>query len=240
MALPKAYVGKTNPTVFNIGTVAEISPATYKDTSKYTTVKFKIAPRGSGSEVRGFMTFYPGALQGVRDTQFETMQYGQNVARVLDEKFYKGYNPQINSFDQYCGLAKLQGLCGSEKVFDDISTRIVKAFDAAVDQEEFLEKLDEILSELVGTTVGFITKQQWETTDETYERNGKTYAVKIPGRYNEIAGFFYVTEEVLDTIDDVISQYNSRNTSKDAYPGHKAVKFYSREVPFDGFGTTEN
>ena len=241
MAFTKAFTQKVLPTAYCIGTVSEISEPTYKESSGYTTVKFKIAPVGSGKKCMSWMTFYPGALADQKETKNQKRQFGQNIARVLDKKYYQGYDPRLNDFDQYTGLGKLEGLCGSPEVFDQVSNKVIEAFETAASMEDFLPVFHELLEPLVGTKVGYIMKQQFVDSGDTKEVNGKIYAIKIPGQYLELAGMFYPDEKTLEIIDSVVDDYNNRTPSAtETYPDHKAVKYYTNEIPFDTFAAGDN
>lgn len=238
MALPKAFTSRVLPTAYCIGTVSEISEPTFKPTSGYTTVKFKINPAGSGKKCMSFMTFYPNALNGEREGKNQQRQYGQNVARILDKKYYQGFDPRLNDFDQYTGLGKFEGLCGSPEKFDEISSAVQAAYVSAASMEDFLPQLHELLEPLVGTKVGYIMKQQFVATEEV---NEKGYAIKVPGQYLELAGFFYPDAKTFEVIDSVVDDYNNRPpNSKESYPEHRAVKYYTNEIPFDTYAAGEN
>jgi len=195
---------ESKPTLFCIGEVASIGPTapSKKENSPYLVTPVEITPLGSANQKgRLWITwspefFRPGYSPNTEEDAGMKMVYSNNVARE-----HKGYNPVSSEFGktQSVGLAHLQGIAGSEAAADELAGKLQTAYSESSDVDTLVEKVDKIFAELVGNTVGYVLKQQWTATSE---KNEKGYAVKVRGKYYEVAGFFFPTEKSYKDIVD--------------------------------------
>lgn len=217
------------PTLFCIGSIEEVEPTKSSSTGDYYVTKFKIAPAGSANQgAQIWMTWHPEFLRPGYNTMKEESRgmkflYDSHIIRE-----HKGFNVQSSEYGktQNVGLASLQGLCGSEERFGEIATELQQAFTEST-EENLLEKVDEIFQSLVGTSVGYVLKQQWVKTDAV---NDKGYAVKVRGKYYETAGLFYPTEGELEKITKAVERAKAKDASTSCWI------CFDAEVPFSTAG----
>lgn len=218
------------PTLFCIGEIAEVEATRPSKSGEYYVTTFKINPLGSANQkATVWMTWHPEFLRPGYNTMKEEsnamkMLYDSNIIRE-----HKGFNVHSSEYGktQTVGLATLQGMCGSEERFIEVATQLQEAFSESPDAETLVEKVDVIFQSLVGNTVGYCLKQQWVKTDAV---NDKGYAVKVRGKYYEVAGLFYATEGELAKINKAVEKAKDKDASTQVWV------CFDNEVPFSTAG----
>jgi len=206
------------PTLYCIGEIEEIVPTKLSGSEKYFVTYFKVKPLAAakyGAKV--WLTWHPDFLKTGYNTMQEEdrgkkMVYDNNIIR--DPKRFSAASSPFGK-NQTVGLANLQGLCGSDEAFGKIGNALHEAYNNTPEIDDLPTKVDEIFSELVGTTIGYCLKQQW--TDSEGVVNEKGYPVKVRGKYYETAGLFYPTKENYVAITTEVEKAKAKDASISCY-----------------------
>lgn len=236
------------PTLFQVGRVVEISPSRVgksgscfvkdiiiegNESAKVSssTYYFCFVPRFFA---RGF---HPASLEGAEKMFWDNHI---NCKKGNETKF----DPSIFAWGAV-GLAGLQGLATNDEKFNQIYEMAQVAFeenppetkeDGTEDYGAFAEALDTIFNDnIVGNTVGYVLKQQLEATTEKNERG---YPVRIPGKYYQVSGFFYLDKKTEKAIHKAVDKFNEKPMDRDK--GWKAFVMFDSTLPFDStYSTTD-
>lgn len=222
------------PTLICIGEVASIGEAVHNDGASrgkedYYKIRFELTGNGAHRNPSGTFLFIPEFFSPhytPRNEQSKSKKFvfANNIWREEHSSFNLLASP--NAKTQRVGLPNLPGLCGSQDKFNEVGQTLQNDYLTVQDPVEYARRVQEVLQSLEGTQVGYILKQQFQ---ETGRLNEKGYPDKIPGKYYEIAGFYYPTEENVEMLQDKVAKFNA---SEKTY-GYHALMTFSTEIPFD-------
>jgi len=221
------------PTRICIGSLTHLSDVALTDGAArgkedYYKIPYKLSASDSRDQIGTFLfipQFFEPTYSPRRDpSKSHKFVYSNNIYRD-DDQFNLLASPNINV--QRVGLATLPGLCGSEQVFNEIGRKLQEQF-CQTTPEEFARVVHDTLTALMLTEdhqIGYVLKQQFQSSGRL---NEKGYEEKIPGKYYEIAGFFWPTEKAVEMLEKKVEKFNS---SAKTY-GYKAEMTFALDTPF--------
>lgn len=222
---------KAKATQFCVGVLRNVQASKVSTKGTYYVVNFELESMGSGTSAKTRLLWHP---------EFFVQSYNPRADEergrpfVYQNNFYtehRGYNPLSSdrTDSQLVGLSTLQGMAGSEQKFFEIGHQLKEVFANTSDLDQFAEQFDATLRSLEGTTVGYILKQQWV---DSGAKNDRGYAIKVPGKYYEVVGYFYPNSVEFSKIQKEVEKFTSKGKGQ-------AYVCFDPSVPFDASYASE-
>lgn len=232
------------PTLYQVGTITYIKETEVTTSGSTFKKQYTLEGEAAAHQAKSYGTlfyhpvfFSKGYSVNSESSKWLKQCFLRHILRPeqkwdnFDPKPGKWYSPKSN---QVVGISFFQAACGSYKNYVNTVDALQEIFLTCNGDGEFAEKLDEVFATFVGNQVGYVLKQQYEDSEE---RNEKGFAIPVPGKYYEIAGFFYPDEKGIEKkILKAVEKFNEK-----PFPaGYKAIMCFDNEVPFSGVGATSN
>ncbi len=204
----------------------------------YYKITYKLSGNGDRDQVGTFLftpEFFEPTYNPRKDqSKSHRFVYSNNIWREEVANFNLLASPNANT--QRVGLPTLPGLCGSQEKFVEVGSALQNAFCTTQDAGKFARLVQDTLTELAedeNHQIGYVLKQQFSGTGRYNERG---YEEKIPGKYYEIVGFFYPTEDTVQMLEKKVEKFNSSEKTG----GYRAAMTFSLETPFSAAGAAND
>ena len=192
MSIKSTFVNDVapKPSLYCVGTVAEVENAHLSDSENYMVVPIKISARDAGKDITIQFLYQPpwftkdfNSILGLRTFKQENINDNGNLSGA--GWVYSTYINNIGDDDK--AVSVLRGICGSQAKFEELSDRLLnlevpEGTDGPT-PEDVTETLREFLENNQGKDgapmlIGYTLDQESKKTDEINPETGKNVYVR--------------------------------------------------------------